>query len=129
FFSLGHSTIVFVLSAGIALTAGAVDAAIPSLQHAGSTIGASVSGVFLLLIGMLNLFVLVDIVRAWRELKTGRHDDGAIDRRLLDRGLLSPLILSRIGDRVAASWKMAPLGALFGLGFDTATEIGLLALA
>jgi high-affinity nickel-transport protein len=129
FFSLGHSTIVFALTAGLALAAGAVDAAIPSLQHAGSTIGASVSGVFLLLIGMLNLFVLADVVRAWREMKSGRHDDEALEHRLLDRGLLSRLVLARIGDRIDASWKMAPLGALFGLGFDTATEIALLALA
>jgi high-affinity nickel-transport protein len=129
FFSLGHTSIVFALTAGLAFTAGAVGAAIPSLQHAGSTIGASVSGVFLLLIAVLNLFVLADIVRAWREMNSGRQDDGALDRRLLDRGLLSRLVLTRIGDRIDASWKMAPLGALFGLGFDTATEIGLLALA
>src|SRR5260370_20006496 len=89
FFSLGHSTTVFALTTGLALAAGAVDVAIPSLQHAGSTIGASVSGVFLLLIGMLNLFVLVDVVRAWRQMKTGRHDDDALERRLLDRGLVS----------------------------------------
>jgi high-affinity nickel-transport protein len=129
FFSLGHSTIVFALTTGLALAAGAVDAAIPSLRHAGGTIGVSVSGVFLILIGILNLFVLVDIARALREMKAGRHDDEAIDRRLLDRGLLSRLVLTRVGDRIDASWKMAPLGALFGLGFDTATEIGLLALA
>ena len=129
FFSLGHSTIVFGLTTALALAAGAVDAAIPSLQHTGSTIGASVSGIFLLAIGLLNLFVLADVVRAFRELKTGRHDDEMLERRLLDRGLLSRLFLTRVGDRIDASWKMAPLGALFGLGFDTATEIGLLGLA
>ena len=129
FFSLGHSSIVFALTTGLAFAAGAVDAALPSVRHAGSTIGASVSGVFLLLIGLLNLYVLVDLVRARRELNAGRHDDEVIDRRLLDRGLLSRLVLTRIGDRIDASWKMLPLGALFGLGFDTATEIGLLAVA
>jgi nickel/cobalt transporter (NiCoT) family protein len=129
FFSLGHSSVVFALAAGIAVAAGVVNAAIPSLQHAGSTIGVSVSGTFLLLIGILNLFVLADVVRAWRELKRGRHDPEALERRLLDRGLLSRLVLARVGDRIDASWKMAPLGALFGLGFDTATEIALLALA
>jgi high-affinity nickel-transport protein len=129
FFSLGHSSIVFALTAGLAFAAGAVDAAIPGIQQTGSTIGASVSGVFLLLIGLLNLFVLVDVMRAWRELKSGRHDDEALERRLLDRGLLSRLFLARIGDRIDASWKMAPLGALFGLGFDTASEVALLALA
>jgi high-affinity nickel-transport protein len=129
FFSLGHSTIVFALTTALALATGAVDAALPSLQHAGVTIGAFVSGGFLLLIGILNLFVLFDVVRAWRELQAGRPDDETLERHLLDRGLLSRLLLTRIGDRIDASWKMAPLGALFGLGFDTATEIGLLALA
>jgi nickel/cobalt transporter (NiCoT) family protein len=129
FFSLGHSTIVFALTAGLALTAGVVDAAIPSFQQAASTIGASVSGAFLLLIGMLNLFVLADVVRAWRAMRTGQHDEQALERRLLDRGMLSRLVLTRIGDRIDTSWKMAPLGALFGLGLDTASEIALLALA
>jgi high-affinity nickel-transport protein len=129
FFSLGHSMIVFALTAGLALTAGAVDAAIPSFRQAGSTVGASVSGAFLLLIGMLNLFVLADVVRAWRAMRTGLRDEQALERRLLDRGLLSRLVLTRIGDRIDASWKMAPLGALFGLGLDTASEIALLALA
>jgi high-affinity nickel-transport protein len=128
FFSLGHSTIVFALTIGLALAGGAVDTAIPSLRHDGGTIGASVSGVFLLLIGMLNLFVLVDIVRALPK-NAGGPDEEAINRRLRDRGLLSRLVLTRTGDRIDASWKMAPLGALFGLGLDTATEVALLALA
>jgi high-affinity nickel-transport protein len=125
FFSLGHSAIVFALTAGLALTAGVI----PSFHQAGSTIGASISGTFLLMIGLLNLFVLADIVRVWREMKTGRRDREALERRLLDRGVLSRLVLTRIGERIDTSWKMAPLGALFGLGLDTATEIALLALA
>ena len=128
FFALGHSTIVFALTAVLALTAGAVDAAIPSVQTAGETVGVSISGTFLLLIGLLNLFVLADIVRIRRAMKTGRGDE-PIERRLLDRGMLSRLVLTRVGDRINTSWKMAPLGALFGLGFDTASEIALLALA
>jgi high-affinity nickel-transport protein len=129
FFSLGHAVIVFALTIGLALAAAAVGEAIPSLQHGGSTIGVSVSGVFLVLIGVLNLFVLSDTVRAWRAMKTGHRDDELLERRLLERGLLSRFLLTRIGDRIDASWKMVPLGGLFGLGFDTATEIGLLALA
>ncbi len=125
FFSLGHSAIVFALTAALALTAGVL----PRFHQAGSTVGASISGTFLLLIGVLNLFVLADIVRAWRELKTGRRDDEQLEQRLLDRGALSRLVLRRVGDRIDTSWKMAPLGALFGLGLDTASEIALLALA
>ncbi len=115
FFSLGHSSIVFALATGLALAAGPVHAAIPSLQEAGSIIGTSVSGGFLLLIGVLNLLVLAD---------TLRHE-----RIRPEQGLLSRLVLKRIADRLDASWKMIPLGALFGLGFDTATEIGVLAVA
>ena len=129
FFSLGHSSIVFALTIGLALAAGAVGAAIPDLRQAGTTIGASVSGVFLVLIAILNLLVLLDVVRAWRAMKNGTHNDEALERRLLDRGFFNRLLLARVGDRIDASWKIAPLGALFGLGFDTASEIGLLALA
>jgi nickel/cobalt transporter (NiCoT) family protein len=129
FFSLGHSTIVFALTTGLALAAGPVNAAIPSLQHAGPTIGTSVSGGFLLLIGVLNLLVLADVVRAFRQMRGGRHDRERLEPHLPAQGLFSRLILKRIADRLDASWKMIPLGALFGLGFDTATEIGVLAVA
>jgi len=125
FFSLGHSTIVFAATVGLALTTGVL----PRFQQAGSTVGASISGTFLLLIGVLNLFVLADIVRTWHKLKTGRRYDESLERRLLDRGVLCRLVLTRVGDRIDTSWKMAPLGALFGLGLDTASEIALLALA
>ncbi len=62
-------------------------------------------------------------------MKTGRYDKERSSERLLDQGLMSRFFLQRLGDRIDASWKMYPLGVLFGLGFDTATEIGLLALA
>ena len=129
FFSLGHSTIVYALTMGLALAAGPVSAAIPSIQHAGSTIGGAVSGGFLLLIGVLNLLVLVDVVRVSRQMRSGRLDRERLERRLLDQGLFSRFILKRIANRLDASWKMLPLGALFGLGLDTATEIGVLAVA
>jgi high-affinity nickel-transport protein len=129
FFSLGHSTIVFVLTAGLAIATQTINSGIPTFQAYGGYIGASVSGTFLLLIGILNLIVLADIVRVFREMKTGRYDQAALDKRLQDQGLMSRFFLKRIGDRIDASWKMYPLGALFGLGFDTATEIGLLAIA
>jgi nickel/cobalt transporter (NiCoT) family protein len=129
FFSLGHAVIVFALTIGLALAAAEVGPAIPGLQHAGTTVGVSISGAFLLLIAALNLFVLADIIRAWRAARTGHRDDELLERQLLARGLLSGFIFTRIGDQIDASWKMLPLGALFGLGFDTATEVGLLALA
>jgi high-affinity nickel-transport protein len=128
-FSLGHSTIVYALTTALVLAAGAVGAAIPTFQHSGRIVGTAASGSFLLLIGVLNLVVLADVLRVLRGLRRGGYDGDRLERRLLDRGLLSRLLLKRIGDRIDSAWKMVPLGALFGLGFDTATEIGLLAAA
>jgi high-affinity nickel-transport protein len=129
FFSLGHSTIVFSLAAGLAVAAQAVTSKIPTFQSYGGDVGASVSGTFLLLIGLLNLLVLVDIVRVFRGMRHGRYDRERLEERLLDQGLMSRVFLRRLGERIDTSWKMYPLGLLFGLGFDTATEIGLLAIA
>src|SRR3954447_17582108 len=129
FFSLGHSTIVFGLAIGLAVAAKAVNSSIPAIQDYGSTIGTSVSGVFLLLIGVLNLIVLVDIGRIFREMKTGSFDRERLEQRLLDRGFMNRFFIGRFARMVRESWHMYPLGLLFGLGFDTATEVGLLALA
>jgi nickel/cobalt transporter (NiCoT) family protein len=129
FFSLGHSTVVFSLAAGLAVAAKSVNSKIPTFQDFGGYIGASVSGVFLLLIGMLNLMVLLDILGVFRKMKRGHYDEQRLEQALLDQGLMSRFFLKRVGDRIDASWKMYPLGILFGLGFDTATEIGLLAVA
>jgi nickel/cobalt transporter (NiCoT) family protein len=129
FFSLGHSTIVFSLTAGLAVAAGTVHSQLPSLQTYGSTIGASVSGTFLLLIGALNLLVLLEVVGVFRNMKRGQYDEQDLERALANQGFLSRFLLKRVGSRVDSSWKMYPLGVLFGLGFDTATEIALLAIA
>lgn len=129
FFSLGHATIVFALTVGLALAVHTFSPAVPALQSAGGIIGTSVSGAFLLAIGFLNLVVLADLVRVSREMRRGRYDEVALERRLLDRGMMSRIVPARLADRIDASWKLYPLGLLFGLGFDTATEIGLLVLA
>jgi nickel/cobalt transporter (NiCoT) family protein len=129
FFSLGHSTIVFSLAAGLAVAAKTVNSSVPGFQGVGGTIGTSVSGTFLLLIGLLNLAVLMDILGVFRRMKRGHYDEQKLEEALQNQGLMSRFFLKRVGDRIDASWKMYPLGILFGLGFDTATEIGLLALA
>jgi len=128
FFSIGHSTIVFALTAGLAVAAKTLNGGIPTLQSYGSTIGASVSGTFLLLIGALNLLVLVEIVGVFRRMKRGHDAERDLEHALLNQGFLARVLLKRIGRHVDASWKMYPLGVLFGLGFDTATEIALLAI-
>jgi high-affinity nickel-transport protein len=126
FFSLGHSSVVLALTAALALATAKVNAAIPVLHTYGGVAGAAIAGIFLLLIGGLNVAVLADVVRAFRRMRAGAYDAAALERRLLDQGLFSRLFLKRIGDRIDASWKMFPLGFLFGLGFDTATEVALL---
>src|SRR5437763_8578663 len=129
FFSLGHSTIVFSLATGLAVAARTVSSAIPGFQHAGGYIGTSVSGTFLILIGVLNLVVLLDVLGVFRQMKRGVFNEQKLEEALQNQGLMSRFFLKRVGEKINASWKMYPLGVLFGLGFDTATEIGLLAIA
>jgi len=129
FFSLGHSSVVFALASTLAVAAATVKAKIPTFQSWGTYVGTGVSGTFLLLIGALNLAVLLDIVRIFREMRRSGLDEARLEERLLDRGLMSRGLLRRLGNRVRSSWHMYPLGVLFGLGFDTATEVGLLALS
>jgi len=132
FFSLGHSTIVFVMAVllnfGIRRLYGQVSSGNSALHRYSGLIGTSVSGGFLLLIATLNLVVLVSIVRMFREIRAGQYDEARFDAELDRRGLLmrffGPLVRG-----IDSSWKMYPLGMLFGLGFDTATEISLLVLA
>jgi nickel/cobalt transporter (NiCoT) family protein len=129
FFSLGHSTIVFGLATGLAVGTQTVHAQLPALQQYGSVVGTSVSGTFLWAIGILNLVVLVDIVRLFLDLRHGSYDEERLERRLLERGFVNRFVLGRLAHRITKSWQMYPLGVLFGLGFDTASEIALLALA
>jgi high-affinity nickel-transport protein len=129
FFSLGHSTIVFSLTAALVVATQTVGSALPALQRYGGTVGAGVSGTFLWIIGVLNLIVLVDIVRIFREVQQGRYDRERLEARLLDRGFMNRFFVGRFFRLIDRSWQMYPLGLLFGLGFDTATEVGLLAIA
>jgi len=129
FFSLGHSTIVFSLAAALAVAATTVDSAIPGFRDYGGYVGVGVSGTFLWIIGILNLLVLLDIVRIFRDMKRGSYDRERLEQRLLDRGFMNRFFVGRFARRIRSSWQMYPLGILFGLGFDTATEVGVLALA
>src|SRR6476620_10329874 len=129
FFSLGHSTIVFALVAGLAAATRVVDSHIPAFQTYGGYIGASVSGTFLWVIGIVNLLVLIDIVRIFFAMRSGAYDEHQLERHLHDRGLMNRFVFGRLSRAVTKSWHMYPLGVLFGLGFDTATEVGLLAVS
>lgn len=128
FFSLGHSTVVLTLAIGIACAAGAVSARLPQWKELGAMIGAGVSGTFLWLIGILNLLVLLDILKIWRAATKGAHSHAHLEAQLQKRGLLNRLLGGRLQGLRQHSWQMYPLGVLFGLGFDTASEVGLLAM-
>ena len=128
FFSLGHSTVVFVLAVAIALASTAMKSALPDLRTVGAVIGATVSGTFLWIIGILNLAVLLDMLKLWRGAKAGVHTHEHVDELIAKRGLMSRLFNGRLERIVQHSWQMYPLGVLFGLGFDTASEISLLAM-
>ena len=132
YFSLGHSTVVFVLTillaAGVRGLGAALNDSSSSLHQVTSVVGTLVSGTFLYAIAALNVVILVAIMRAMRELRSGRYDEEEVERRLAERGFMNR-ILAPFARRVDEPWKMYPLGLLFGLGFDTATEVGLLVVS
>jgi high-affinity nickel-transport protein len=131
-FSLGHSTIVFalclLLSLGVRALAGQVEDDASALHQATGLIGTSVSGVFLYVIAILNLVVLAGILRVFKQMRRGEFDEAALERQLDNRGVLNRLLRGAT-KAVRKPWHIYPVGLLFGLGFDTATEIGLLVLA
>ncbi|MEO6908974.1 MAG: HoxN/HupN/NixA family nickel/cobalt transporter [Abditibacteriaceae bacterium] len=128
FFSLGHSTIVLALAVAITFAAAAVKADLPAMQNVGGIIGAGVSGTFLWIIGIINLLVLLDILKVWGQAKTGKHSHQHLEELLAKRGLMNRLFGGRLQKLINHSWQMYPVGFLFGLGFDTASEVGLLAM-
>jgi len=132
FFSLGHSSVVaalaILLNFGIKALGTQLKDENSSLHHWTGLIGTTVSGTFLMLIAILNLIVLVSIVGVFLKMRQGLYDEEELEKHLDSRGFLMRFF-GPIARRIDASWKMYPLGILFGLGFDTATEVGLLVLA
>ncbi len=128
FFSLGHSTVVVALTVLVAISAGIISD-IPAAQQIGGLIGTAVSGTFLLVIGFINLVVLLDIWKMFRRVSAGgEYSEESLEDFLNNRGLLARLLRPALR-LIRKSWHMYPLGVLFGLGFDTASEVALLGLA
>lgn len=131
-FSLGHSTVVFgltfLLAMGVRALVGQVQDGGSTLHTVTSVVGPSISGLFLWAIGILNLIALIGIVKVARELRRGRYDEAALERQLECRGLMNRM-LGGLTKSVTKAWHIYPIGVLFGLGFDTATEVGLLVMA
>jgi nickel/cobalt transporter (NiCoT) family protein len=129
FFSLGHSTIVVALSIAIAATATVLQDRFDMFKTVGGVVGTLVSALFLFAIAIANAIVLVSIYRTFTAVKNGgRYVAEDLDLVLSNRGLLGRLF-RRFFRMIEHSWQMYPLGVLFGLGFDTATEVGLLGIS
>ena len=132
FFSLGHSTVVFALaflfSIGVRSIAGSVENDGSALHAITGWVGTVVSGGFLYLIAAINLVVLWGILKVFRGMRRGKYDEAELERQLNSRGFMNR-ILGRATRSITKPWQMYPLGILFGLGFDTATEVALLFIA
>lgn len=132
FFSLGHSTVVFVIALALGFAVkrfveGVVDQS-GELHRLGGLIGVGTSGFFLLLIGFVNLVILLDIFATYRRMKQGHYDRETLEAHLVSGGVLVR-VFKGLFRLVTASWQMYPIGFLFGLGFDTASEVALLAIS
>ena len=127
YFSLGHSTVVIVASLGIALGAGALSSHFPEIKSVGGMAGTAVSALFLFAIAIANLFILAGVYRAFQRVR----DRGEFSKADLDMLSGSPLsrMLRPFFGLIRSAWQMYPLGFLFGLGFDTATEVGVLGIS
>jgi len=129
FFSLGHSTIVFILSIFVVFSSLFIKHLLPSLQSTGAVVGISVSSLFLLLIGFINLIAFLDILRIFKCVTKG----GSCRKKIVENNIPTGGFLSRILGpvlkTVTTSWHMYFVGFLFGLGFDTASEVGLLSIS
>jgi high-affinity nickel-transport protein len=129
FFALGHSTVVIIAAAAIAATASTLHERFPVLLAVGGAIGTTVSATFLFVIAIINLVVLVGVYKLFQRVKHGgNYAEDELNVFLARRGVFGRLF-RRLFHLIARSWHMYPLGFLFGLGFDTATEIGLLGIS
>jgi nickel/cobalt transporter (NiCoT) family protein len=132
FFSLGHSTIVFMLAFLISLGVRALDSPVKNdnstLHKATNVIGTTVSGTFLYIIAILNIIILVSILRIFFNMRRGAYNEQELEHQLNSRGLMNRFF-GRHLNKITKPWQMYPVGVLFGLGFDTATEVALLVLA
>jgi nickel/cobalt transporter (NiCoT) family protein len=129
-FSLGHSTIVIAIGVGIVVAEksvyGAVSNSSSNLEQFGGIFGTVVSASFLYLIALLNLVILAGIMRVFRSMRAGNYDEAELERQLNNRGLMYRFF-GRWMRSITKDWQMYPVGVIFGMGFDTATEVALLA--
>lgn len=128
YFSLGHSSVVFVMAIVTAFSVQWAARELPWMQRFGGVIGASVSGLFLVVIGVINLLILISLYKMFLKFRDGKHNNDEFEELLESRGFITRLI-KPLFSFITKSWHVYPLGFLFGLGFDTASEIALLAIS
>lgn len=128
-FSLGHSSVVLGLSVGVAFAANAAAHFQSSFAATGGVIGSLVSGTFLYIVAAFNFVILAGIWKVWRTVKSGTYEADRLEELLASRGFMNRIFKGRYNKFISHSWQMYPVGFLFGLGFDTATEVGLLGLS
>jgi nickel/cobalt transporter (NiCoT) family protein len=130
FFAMGHSSVVLALAFVVVLAADATTARGVAAFRSVGGIAAEVAGMtFLLLVAVLNALVLAGLARLWRQLSRGRLDERELELQLLNRGLMNRMLGRRARGLIRSSWHMFPVGLLFGLGLETASEITLLGLS
>ena len=127
-FSLGHSTIVAGLIGAFVVAAAFIRQQYPNFEKVGTVLGTVVSGTFLVLIGLVNVIIVLEVYRMFRGVRDGKLDQKALDDQMLKRGFLNR-IFGRFFKVVREPWQIYPIGVLFGLGFDTATEVLIIGLA
>ncbi|WP_246320982.1 HoxN/HupN/NixA family nickel/cobalt transporter [Paenibacillus germinis] len=128
YFSLGHSSVVFIMAIVTAFSVQWAARELPWMQRFGGVIGASVSGLFLVIIGILNLLILINLYKMFLKFRGSTNDDKEFEELLESRGFIARMI-KPLFSFIGKSWHVYPLGFLFGLGFDTASEIALLAIS
>ncbi|MFI5283351.1 MAG: HoxN/HupN/NixA family nickel/cobalt transporter [Candidatus Dormibacterales bacterium] len=132
FFSLGHSTVVFLIAVALGLAVTWIIQGVVGgggqLRSVGGTLGTLVSGSFLTLVGVLNLVILIDVIRVYRRMRRGDYDRAGLEDELAAGGIMTRLF-GRMFRLIDHSWQMYPVGFLFGLGFDTASEVAFLAIS
>jgi nickel/cobalt transporter (NiCoT) family protein len=127
-FSLGHSTIVVGLIVALVLSTRAIAGSIPALQSAGAVIGTAISGTFLWLMGLINVVIVIGLYRIFNRLRSGQLNSAQLDELLGKRGFLNRYF-SPLFKMIRRPWQIYPIGVLFGLGFDTASEVALIAIS
>ncbi|HEY1456660.1 MAG TPA: HoxN/HupN/NixA family nickel/cobalt transporter [Candidatus Dormibacteraeota bacterium] len=132
FFSLGHSSVVLLIAVALGLAVRSIVQGVVGsngeLRSIGGAVGTLVSGGFLVVIGILNLVILLDIIRVYRKMRRGEYDRDSLETELVAGGIMTR-IFGRMFRLIDHSWQMYPVGFLFGLGFDTASEVALLAIS